>query len=119
MPRTKQTTRTRELLRKHLGIFSPQFKWNRWKMGFLGQMLFGIQASWDTLMSEIARSLQESILAKKTQERLERHLAMDGMDAKIHGSILCDAASGKVQAKKGFGFMRMQCRNMYEGKHIC
>ena len=108
--------RTRELLRKHLGIFSPQFKWNRWKMGFLGQMLFGIQASWDTLMSEIARSLQESLLAKKTQERLERHLAMD---AKIHGSILCDAAPGKVQAKKGFGFMRMQCRNMYEGKYIC
>ena len=89
-------------------------------MEFLGQMLFGIQASRDTLMSEIARSLQEeSILAKKTQERLERHLAMDGKDAKIHGSILCDAASGKVQAKKGFGFMRMQCRNMYEGKYIC
>jgi hypothetical protein len=26
-------------------------------------------------MSEIARSLQKDILAKKTQERLERHLA--------------------------------------------
>ena len=88
-------------------------------MEFLGQMLFGIQASRDTLMSEIARSLQESILAKKTQERLERHLAMDGMDAKIHGSILRDAAPGKVQAKNGFGFMRMQCRNIYEGKYIC
>ena len=25
---------------------------------------------------------------------MERHLAMDGMDAKIHGSILCDAAPG-------------------------
>ncbi len=63
-------------------------------MEFLGQMLFGIQAARDTLMSEIARSLQEDILAKKTQERLERHLATEGMDAKIHGSILCDAASG-------------------------
>ena len=84
--------RTREQLRKYLGIFSPQFKNSRWKMEFLGQMLFGIQASRDTLMSEIARSLQEDILAKKTQERLERHLATDGMDAKIHGSILCDAA---------------------------
>ena len=63
-------------------------------MEFLGQMLFGIQASRDTLMSEIARSLQEDILAKKTQERLERHLATDGMGAKIHGSILCDAAPG-------------------------
>ncbi len=40
--------RTREQLRKYLGIFSPQFKNNRWKMEFLGQMLFGIQASRDT-----------------------------------------------------------------------
>ena len=86
--------KTREQLRKYLGIFSPQFNDSRWKMEFLGQMLFGIQASRDTLMSEIARSLQEDILAKKTQERLERHLATDGMDAKIHGSILCDAAPG-------------------------
>ena len=77
--------RTREQLRNYLGIFSPQFRNRRWKMEFLGQMLFGIQASRDTLMSEIARSLQEDILAKKTQERLERHLAADGMDAKIHG----------------------------------
>ena len=86
--------RTREQLRKYLGIFSPQFRNSRWKMEFLGQMLFGIQASRDTLVSEIARSLQEDILAKKTQERLERHLATDGMDSKIHGSILCDAAPG-------------------------
>ena len=86
--------RTREQLRKYLGIFSPQFKNSRWKMEFLGQMLFGIQASRDTLMSEIARSLQEAILAKKTQERLERHLATEGMDLKVHGSILCDAAPG-------------------------
>ena len=82
--------KTREQLRKYLGIFSPQFNNSRWKMEFLGQMLFGIQASRDTLMSEIARSLQEDILAKKTQERLERHLATEGMDSKVHGSILCD-----------------------------
>ena len=86
--------KTREQLRKYLGIFSPQFNGSRWKMEFLGQMLFGIQASRDTLMSEIARSLQEDILAKKTQERLERHLATEGMDSKVHGSILCDAAPG-------------------------
>ena len=86
--------KTREQLRKYLGIFSPQFNDSRWKMEFLRQMLFGIQASRDTLMSEIARSLQEDILAKKTQERLERHLATEGMDSKVHGSILCDAAPG-------------------------
>ncbi len=52
-----------------MGIFSPQFRNSRWKMEFLGQMLFGIQAARDTLMSEIARSLQEDILAKKTRPR--------------------------------------------------
>ena len=67
--------RTREQLRKFLGIFSPRF--SKPKLEFLGQMLFGIQAARDTLVSEIARSLQEDVLAKKTQERLERHLATD------------------------------------------
>ena len=83
--------RTREQLRRFLGIFSPRF--SKPKLEFLGQMLFGIQAARDTLVSEIARSLQEDVLAKKTQERLERHLQADGLDDKIHGSLLCDAAS--------------------------
>lgn len=83
--------RTREQLRKFLGIFSPRF--SKPKLEFLGQMLFGIQAARDTLVSEIARSLQEDILAKKTQERLEHHLQADGLGDKIHGSLLCDAAS--------------------------
>lgn len=83
--------RTREQLRKFLGIFSPRF--SKPKLEFLGQMLFGIQAARDTLVSEIARSLQEDILAKKTQERLEHHLQADGLDDKIHGSLPCDAAS--------------------------
>ena len=72
--------RTREQLRKFLGIFSPRF--SKPKLEFLGQMLFGIQAARDTLVSEIARSLQEDILAKKTQERLEHHLQADGLDDK-------------------------------------
>ena len=64
--------RTREQLRKYLGIFSPQFKGNRWMMEFLGRMPFGIQASRDTLVGETARSPREDILAKKTQERRSR-----------------------------------------------
>lgn len=83
--------RTREQLRKFLGIFSPRF--SKPKLEFLGQMLFGIQAARDTLVSEIARALQEDILSKKTQERLERHLQADRLDDKVHGSLLCDAAS--------------------------
>ena len=47
--------RTREQLRKCPGMFSPQFKGNRRKMEFLGQVLFGMQASRDMFVSEIAR----------------------------------------------------------------
>lgn len=82
--------RARELLRRFLGIFSPRF--SKPKLELLGQMPFGIQVARDTLVSEIARSLQEGILSKKTQERLERHLRADGLDDKVHGSLLCDAA---------------------------
>ena len=42
-----------------MGIFSPQFKGSDWKKVFQEQMLFGIQVFWGTLMSEIARSLQD------------------------------------------------------------
>lgn len=83
--------RTREQLRKFLGIFSPRS--SKHLPEFLGHMLFGIQTARDTLVSEIARSLQEDIFAKKTQERLEHHLQADGLDDRIHGSLLCDAAS--------------------------
>jgi hypothetical protein len=47
--------KTREQLRKYLGIFSPQFNNSRWKMEFLGQMLFGIQASRDALARHVAK----------------------------------------------------------------
>ena len=47
--------KTREQLRKYLWIFSPQFNDSRWKMEFLGQMLFGIQASRDTLARHVAK----------------------------------------------------------------
>lgn len=56
------------------------------------EQLRGIQAARDTLVSEIARSLQEDILAKKTQERLEHHLQADGLDDKIHGSGCLDCS---------------------------
>ena len=41
---------------------------------FVGQMLFGIQASQDVKLSNIARSLQEQIPLIKTEDRLSRNL---------------------------------------------
>ena len=82
--------RAREQLRKFLGIFSPHFP-KRTKE-FLGQMFFGIQAARDTLISEIAGALREDCLSKKTQERLERHLAKEGLAYRVHQCILEDVA---------------------------
>jgi hypothetical protein len=41
---------------------------------FVGQMLFGIQASQDVKLSNIARSLKEEIALIKTEDRLSRNL---------------------------------------------
>ncbi len=42
--------------------------------GFVSQMLFGIQASQDVKLSNIARSLQETIALIRTEKRLSRNL---------------------------------------------
>lgn len=79
---SKTAFKSREQLVKFLGIFSPHISKPTEK--FVGEMLFGIQASQDTLLSEIGRSLREDIKLKKTEERLCRHLAKAGLDEKLH-----------------------------------
>lgn len=86
---SKTAFKSREQLVKFLGIFSPHISKPTEK--FVGEMLFGIQASQDTLLSEIGRSLREDIRLKKTEERLCRHLAKAGLDEKLHLGIVEDA----------------------------
>ena len=86
---SKTAFKSREQLVKFLGIFSPHISKPTEK--FVGEMLFGIQASQDTLLSEIGRSLHEDIKLKKTEERLCRHLAKAGLDEKLHLGIVEDA----------------------------
>ena len=86
---SKTAFKSREQLVKFLGIFSPHISKPTEK--FVGEMLFGIQASQDTLLSEIGRSLHEDIKLKKTKERLCRHLAKAGLDEKTHLGIVEDA----------------------------
>ena len=69
--------RVREQLEGFLGIFSPRF--SRPRLKFIGQMVFGMQARQDVKLSSIARALDEDILAKKTEERLSRHLDAPGL----------------------------------------
>jgi hypothetical protein len=50
---------------------------------FVGQMLFGIQASQDVKLSNIARSLKEEIPLIKTEDRLSRNLRSIELEAEL------------------------------------
>ncbi len=50
---------------------------------FVGQMLFGIQASQDVKLSNIARSLKEEIPLIKTEDRLSRNLRAEELEAEL------------------------------------
>lgn len=61
-------------------------------MTFLGDMLYGLQASKDVKLSCIGRGLDEDILPKKTEERLSRNLVRKGIDEGICRAIAKEGA---------------------------
>jgi hypothetical protein len=52
-------------------------------------MLFGIQASQDVKLSNIARSLQEEIPLLKTEDRLSRNLQAQELETHLRQQLLC------------------------------
>jgi len=80
----------RDHIRGFLGIMYPHF--SKPKAEFIGQMIYGIEASQDVKLSEIARSLGEDILRKKTSERLSRNLKEPGLGDRINAIIAEDGA---------------------------
>jgi len=64
---------------------------------FVGQMLFGIQASQDVKLSNIARSLQEQIPLIKTEDRLSRNLKAKQLETELTAQ-LAQMASLRIQA---------------------
>jgi len=64
---------------------------------FVGQMLYGVQASQDVKLSNIARSLQEKIPLIKTEDRLSRNLADGGLEIHL-GQRLARLGSRRVEA---------------------
>lgn len=76
---------------KFLGIFSPHF--SKPKQKLIEQMIFGIQASKDVKLSNIARALDEPIKLKKTEERLSRHLDAPGLGQTVNEQIAKAAGS--------------------------
>jgi len=68
----------REQIHDFSGKLSSRF--SRPKRRFVEQMIYGIQASGDVKLSEIARSLNEQIPLLKTETRLSRNLSDDGLE---------------------------------------
>lgn len=81
MNNSQTAFKVRGQLAQFLGIFSPHF--SKPALTFLGDMLYGLQASRDVKLSCIGRGLDEGILLKKTEERLSRNLAREGLDESI------------------------------------
>jgi len=90
MNRSQAAFKVREQLVRFLGIFSPHF--SKPTMKFLGDMLYGLQASKDVKLSCIGRGLDEGILLKKTEERLSRHLEREGIGEGISRAIAIEGA---------------------------
>ena len=63
---------------------------------FVGQMLYGIQASQDVKLSNIARSLQEEIALIKTEDRLSRNLKAKPLEREL-GAQIAQMASQRIQ----------------------
>ena len=82
--------KVREQLSKFLGIFSPHF--SKPVTGFIGEMLYGLQAFKDVKLSQIARGLDEDIALKETCERLSRNLAKEGLCETMSEAIAREGA---------------------------
>lgn len=55
---------------------------------FVSEMLFGMQASQDVKLSNIARSLQENIPLIKTEDRLSRNLQAEELESHLRTALL-------------------------------
>ena len=76
-------------LKRFLGRFSPHF--HKPTVQFIGQALYGIQASGDVKLASWVRMLDEGISAKKVEDRLSRNLSLEGMDRKIQQIVMDDS----------------------------
>lgn len=85
----------REQIQGFMGIIYPHF--SKPKAEFIGQMIYGIEASQDVKLSEIARSLGEEIKLKKTAERLSRNLEGAGLGERLN-EIIAKEGANRVKA---------------------
>ncbi|OQA32225.1 MAG: hypothetical protein BWY57_02130 [Betaproteobacteria bacterium ADurb.Bin341] len=90
MNNSQTAFKVRGQLAQFLGIFSPRF--SKPTLTFLGDMLYGLQASKDVKLSCIGRGLDEDILLKKTEERRSRNLGREGLEGGICLAVALEGA---------------------------
>ena len=84
------TTRVAKNLRTRIGRFSGDLSKGLCLKAqrFVAEMLYGIQASESVVLTEVARTLEESISIKKTEERLSRNLKRPELGVTIQNNLL-------------------------------
>ncbi len=82
-----QSSKVRSRLKAQLTKFTAELSAGLSKplRAFVGEMLFGIQASQDVKLSQIARSLDEGIPLIKTEDRLSRNLKAEHLSERLVG----------------------------------
>ncbi len=86
--------RTAQKLREQMVRFSGELSAGLPKVArrFVAEMVFGIQARGSVRLTEVGRSLGESISLKKTEERLSRQLGRPGLERRIQRRLIEQAA---------------------------
>ena len=80
-------------LRRFLGRISPHF--SKPTAAFIGDALFGIQASGEVKLASWVKLLNCRAKPKKVEDRLSRHLSLEGMDRKLQ-RIVTEDSRGKI-----------------------
>lgn len=83
-------SRVARKLRERIGRFSGELSKGLPKVArrFVGEMLYGIQASQSVVLTKIGRRLEEEISIKKVQERLGRQLMREGLGQAVQRNLL-------------------------------
>ena len=94
-----QSSKVRSRLKAQLTKFTLELSEGLSKplRAFVGEMLFGIQASQDVKLSNIARSLHEEIPLIKTEDRLSRNLQVQELESHL-SEQLAKLGSRRVEA---------------------
>jgi hypothetical protein len=86
-----QRSKIRSRLKPQLPKFTSQLTVGLSKplRNFVGEMLYGIQASQEIQLSSVARSSREGIPLIKTEDRLSRNLRAKELEAHLRTALLC------------------------------